>query len=232
MKYFKSFILSLLIAFSLGGVAHAETPLSKNEERIQQHSQEVESKNATLQMTAQEIQDLEKKKQELAQTLDNEKKTIEELKKKIEEKKAREAERARQVAIATQEQAQRASYVAPQVEPVRAYKPPQKRYASNSAGNTYYAGQCTWHVKNLKPELPNMLGNADRWFYNAKAQGWPVGYEARAGAAGQTKRGMHVVYVLEVYGNGTMLISEMNYNWTPYAQRTIVVNQANYLYIY
>ena len=53
----------------------------------------------------------------------------------------------------------------------------------------------------------------------------------RAGAAAQTKAGMHVAYVLEVYGNGTMLISEMNFAG-PYSQRNAVVNQSDYLYVY
>lgn len=224
-KSIKLFALTLLISLSLGGVAKAEAPLSENELRIQMHSQEMQQKTIVLESTAKELEDLEKKKQELAQTLEAEKKLIEELKAKIAEKK-------RIAAIRAEEKARLAAYVAPVETLAPRYTPPTKRYAGNSAGNTYYAGQCTWHVKNMKPELPNMLGNADRWFYSAQAQGWPTGYEARAGAAAQTKTGMHVAYVLEVYDNGTMLITEMNYNYVPYNQRTAVVSQSNYLYIY
>lgn len=229
-KYLKSVLLSLVIAGTLSGTANAQSPapLSENELRIQTHSQEMQKKAENLNLTAQELEELEKKKQELAQKLEEEKKLIEELKAKIAEKKRidairaeEEKERARQRELAT---------IAPAVTQA-SYTPPTKRYAANSAGNTYYAGQCTWHVKNMKPELPNMLGNADMWFANAQAQGWPVGYEARAGAAAQTKGRMHVAYVLEVYGNGTMLISEMNYAG-PYSQRTIVVNQDDYVYVY
>lgn len=223
--------LSVLFASVIlfGGTASAESmspvPLREGDKIVQQHSVEMEQKATTLQTTAQEIQALEKKKQELAQTLESEKKLIEELKAKIAEKKRIEA-------IRVEEQARLAAYVAPTLTQSPYYTPPTNRYAGNSSGNTYTAGQCTWHVKNLKPELPNGLGNADQWFYNAQSQGWPVGYEARAGAAAQTRGSMHVSYVLEVYGDGTMLISEMNYNWTPYAQRTAVVSQSNYLYIY
>ena len=172
-----------------------------------------------LEATSKELVELEEKKQELSKALESEKKLIEDLKEKIAEKKRIEAIRA-------EEKARLGAFVQP---PAPSYKP--IRYAGNSAGNSYTAGQCTWHVKNLKPELPNFLGNADRWFYSAQAQGWPVGYEARAGAAAQTKTGMHVAYVLEVYKNGTMLISEMNFAGA-YSQRNAVVNQSDYLYIY
>lgn len=229
-KYLKSVLLSLVIAGTLSGTANAQSPapLSENQLKIETHSQEMQKKAENLNLTAQELEELEQKKQELAKKLEEEKKLIEELKAKIAEKKRidairaeEEKERARQQELAT---------IAPAVTQA-SYTPPTKRYAGNSAGNSYYAGQCTWHVKNMKPELPNMLGNADMWFANARAQGWPTGYTAQAGAAAQTKGQMHVAYVLEVYGNGTMLISEMNFAG-PYSQRTIVVNQNDYLYIY
>lgn len=220
--------LSVLFASVIlfGGTAHAESlapvPLSEGTKIVQQQESEMEEKAKTLTLTDQEIAQLQQKKTELAQTLENEKKLIEELKVKIAEKK-------RVAAIRAEEQARLASYQT--VRENQSYIPPTKRYAGNSSGNTYVAGQCTWHVKNMKPELPNLLGNANMWFYNARAQGWPTGYVARAGAAAQTKSGMHVAYVLEVYGNGTMLISEMNISG-PYSQRNAVVPQSNYLYIY
>ncbi len=222
-KYLKSIVLSFVMVVMFSGSASAQSPapLSENEQRIQEHSQMMQKKAFVLETTSKELEELEQKKTELAKTLEAEKKLIEELKAKIAEKKRIEAIRA-------EEEARLAAFVQPSAP---SYSPPTKRYAGNSAGNSYMAGQCTWHVKNLKPELPNMLGNADTWFYNARAQGWPTGYEARAGAAAQTKVGMHVTYVLEVYGNETMLISEMNYAG-PYSQRTKVVNQNDYLYLY
>lgn len=98
-------------------------------------------------------------------------------------------------------------------------------------GNGYTPGQCTWHVKNLKADLPNNLGNANQWYGRAKAQGLPVGTAPKAGAAAMRKSGNHVVYVLAVNG-GQITISEMNYNWTPYAKRTRVANASDFLYIY
>lgn len=100
-----------------------------------------------------------------------------------------------------------------------------------SSGNTYTAGYCTWYVKNRRPDLPNNLGNANTWFHRARAQGMAVGYTPRAGAAAQTKAGMHVVYVESVNGNGTVNISEMNYRGL-YQISSRTVPASDLLYIY
>jgi surface antigen len=78
----------------------------------------------------------------------------------------------------------------------------------SSSGNTYYQGYCTWYAKERRPDLPNMLGNGGQWTANAAAQGFKTGTTARAGAIAETPG--HVMYVEKVYGDGTMLISEMN----------------------
>ena len=78
----------------------------------------------------------------------------------------------------------------------------------SSSGNTYYQGYCTWYAKDRRPDLPNMLGNGGQWTANAAAQGYSTGSKARAGAIAETPG--HVMYVEKVYGDGTMLISEMN----------------------
>ncbi len=82
------------------------------------------------------------------------------------------------------------------------------QYRASSSGNTYYPGYCTWYAKEKRPDLPNMLGNGGQWTANAAAQGFKTGSTARAGAIAETPG--HVMYVEKVYGNGTMLISEMN----------------------
>jgi LysM repeat protein len=79
----------------------------------------------------------------------------------------------------------------------------------SSTGNTYTPGYCTWYAKNKRPDLPNNLGNADTWVARAAAQGIPTGSAPRVGAIGQ--QGMHVVYVERVNGDGTVTISEMNF---------------------
>lgn len=85
--------------------------------------------------------------------------------------------------------------------------------ASYDGSNTYDYGYCTWYVKNRRgASLPNMLGNANMWYYNAKRIGMATGNAPVAGAVGTTTRGAlgHVVYVESVNGDGTINISEMN----------------------
>lgn len=79
---------------------------------------------------------------------------------------------------------------------------------AGSAGNLYDWGNCTWYVKNKRPDLPNNLGDAGNWTYNARIDGLATGSTPRAGAAGVTYG--HVVYVESVNGDGTINISEMN----------------------
>ena len=97
------------------------------------------------------------------------------------------------------------------------------------AGNTYEPGQCVWHVKNLKPEIPNGWGSAYQWLYNARASGWATGTTPKVGAVGV--KGNHVVYVVQVKGN-QVLISEMNYDWVAFHQREIWKPASSYTYIY
>lgn len=99
----------------------------------------------------------------------------------------------------------------------------------SAGGNTYSAGYCTWYAKSRRPDLPNNLGNADTWVARAAAQGIPTGAAPRAGAIGQ--RGMHVVYVESVNGDGTVSISEMNREgWNVVSSRTVPANYFQYIY--
>lgn len=99
----------------------------------------------------------------------------------------------------------------------------------SSAGNTYTAGYCTWYVKNMRPDLPNNLGNADTWVARAAAQGLPTGSEPRVGAVGQ--QGMHVVFVETVNDDGTVSISEMNYRGLyVISNRTVPAGTFRYIY--
>lgn len=100
---------------------------------------------------------------------------------------------------------------------------------SGTSGNTYTYGYCTWYVKNRRPDLPNNLGNADTWAYRAAAQGIPTGYTPQAGAVGQ--KGMHVVYVESVNSDGSMTISEMNFEgWNVQSSRTISPSGWRFIY--
>lgn len=97
------------------------------------------------------------------------------------------------------------------------------------SGNGYDRCQCTYYAKSKRPDLPNNLGNADTWVIRARAQGIPTGSAPRAGAIGQ--RGMHVVYVERVNGDGTIYLSELNYDYNcGFRYRTAPAS--SFLYIY
>lgn len=98
-----------------------------------------------------------------------------------------------------------------------------------SSGNTYSPGYCTWYAKNMRPDLPNNLGNANTWVARAAAQGLSTGSAPRVGAIGQ--QGMHVVYVQSVNIDGTVTISEMNYGGL-YKIGTRTVPASIFQYIY
>ena len=103
----------------------------------------------------------------------------------------------------------------------------------SSGGNTYYRGYCTWHVKNLRPDLPNSLGNANTWFARAQAMGPPTGTHPRVGAAATTTSGAlgHVAYVQAVHGDGTVTVSEMNYSgWNISGSRRVAASSFVYIY--
>lgn len=81
----------------------------------------------------------------------------------------------------------------------------------SSAGNTYGYGWCTWYAKNMRPDLPNSLGNGGQWVASARAQGIPTGSTPRVGAIAE--QAGHVAYVEAV--NGDMVtVSEMGWNYT------------------
>lgn len=95
--------------------------------------------------------------------------------------------------------------------------------------NAYTAGNCTWYVKSRRPDLPNNLGNANTWTIRARNQGLPTGATPRAGAVGQ--KGMHVVYVTSVNGDGTFNLIEMNYRALyGITERTVSASGWNFIY--
>lgn len=89
-------------------------------------------------------------------------------------------------------------------------------------GNSYSPGFCTFHVKNMRPDLPNFLGDAHAWLGSAQAQGLSTGSQPAVGAVAVTTAGSfgHVAYVIGVSG-GSITISEMNYQgWNVVSTRT------------
>lgn len=83
-------------------------------------------------------------------------------------------------------------------------------------GNSYYAGQCTWYVKNTLSWVGNYWGNANQWVASAAAAGRLVDSNPTVGSvavfmpgvAGASSYG-HVAVVTGVNG-GMVTISEMN----------------------
>lgn len=106
---------------------------------------------------------------------------------------------------------------------------PRIRSGASSSGNTYTPGFCTWHVKNLAVWVPNGWGDASNWLYRARSDGYSTGSTPRVGAVGWTPG--HVVYVVAVKGD-TVTISEMNYDYIQYHQRTVDFPASKYTYIY
>ena len=102
--------------------------------------------------------------------------------------------------------------------------------AGSTAGNTYTWGQCTWYVKNRRADLPNNLGNGGAWVGSAASQGYTTGAAPRAGAVAEIPG--HVMYVESVNKNGTVNVSEMNYNGGVGVvnHRTIAASSARYIY--
>ena len=80
-------------------------------------------------------------------------------------------------------------------------------------GGPYGAGQCTQWAWYKRQDLPSQLGNANAWARNAAAYGYRVDRTPSAGAIFQTGSGWygHVGYVEAVNGDGSIIISEMNY---------------------
>lgn len=107
--------------------------------------------------------------------------------------------------------------------------------------NLYTAGQCTWYVfdKRSKAGKPisTYWSDAKYWASNAAADGYKVDNTPEVGAIMQTTSGPygHVAYVERVNGDGSILISEMNYTNGPYNTntRTIPASQvSSYAFIH
>lgn len=104
-------------------------------------------------------------------------------------------------------------------------------------GGPYAAGQCTQWAWSKRQDLPSMLGNASAWAANAAAAGFVVNRTPSAGAVFQTSSGWygHVGYVESVNADGSIVVTEMNYNYSPYLviRSTIPVSAVgNFNYIH
>ncbi len=98
-------------------------------------------------------------------------------------------------------------------------------------GSGYWPGQCTWYVASRRA-VPGNWGNANTWYYNAQASGYAVGSAPRAGAIGWERGINHVVYVESVNANGSVNISEMNFNYQAGILHYRTMPAGAFLYIY
>jgi peptidoglycan endopeptidase LytE len=113
---------------------------------------------------------------------------------------------------------------------------------SVSGNNTYAYGYCTWHAANRRAAIgkpiPNRMGNAISWAGRARAAGYAVDgnpqagdvlYHKNVGGAG------HVAYVESMNNDGSILVSDMNYNggWGRVSYRTVTPSEfGQYLFIH
>ncbi len=82
-------------------------------------------------------------------------------------------------------------------------------------GGPYGAGQCTQWAWYNRQDLPSNLGNANTWGVRAAAIGYAVDHNPSAGAVFQSSSGWygHVGYVESVNPDGSIVATEMNYNY-------------------
>lgn len=201
------------------------------EPMLEEQNLKVFEKLTEVEKEAKEKEEIENKKKALDGEVKSLKEQLEELKQKVADKKATEA---RAVAAEKARLAELARQAATQPTATTSTATQATVTRGSSSGNTYGYGYCTWFVKNMRGgSLPNGLGNANTWFYRARAQGMAVGTTPRVGAVGTTERGAlgHVVYVTAVHGDGTITISEMNYRaWNVASSRTANASEFRYIY--
>jgi len=108
---------------------------------------------------------------------------------------------------------------------------------ASSGSNLYTSGQCTYYVYDkVGGKIGSTWGNANNWANAATKDGYTVNNTPKKGAVMQTSQGAfgHVAYVESVSSNGSVKVSEMNYNGGPgvVSTRTISASQAkSYNYI-
>lgn len=121
------------------------------------------------------------------------------------------------------------------------YQNIEHTHVSKAASYNYYTkGQCTWwayqRCAQLGKPVSNRWGNAKNWYYNAKRSGYRTGHTPKRYAVMQSTAGYygHVAVVERVYSNGSIKVSEYNYN-RPSAYGTRYLSKwsaRNYNYIY
>ncbi len=114
--------------------------------------------------------------------------------------------------------------------------------ATESVGNRYSYGYCTWYAYNRRAELGRPIGSfwgdAVTWKSYAQSAGFNVNRTPAPGAVMHDPYSAppygHVAIVEQVYEDGSIRLSEMNYaGWNIISSRTISAGQASgYNYIH
>lgn len=107
---------------------------------------------------------------------------------------------------------------------------------SGGGSNLYTSGQCTYYAFSKRPDLGNTWGNANNWANAAAQAGYTVNNSPAAGSILQSTAGGygHVAYVDKVNADGSIQVSEMNYQGEGIvSSRTISASAAgSYNYIH
>lgn len=116
---------------------------------------------------------------------------------------------------------------------------------SKSAGNTYYAGNCTWYAYERRLQLGRPMdtsagswGDAVAWVNKARSLGYAVNNSPAPGAIFQNYGGWggygHVGIVEAVNEDGSIVVTEMNYVGYNIISRSTIKAEfvANYNYIH
>ena len=138
---------------------------------------------------------------------------------------------------------ERPGYVAP-----RSYASTSSNVTATSlrttvvAGNGYSYGYCTYYAYNRRAEIGRPIGgnwgNAVSWSAMARASGFRVDHTPEAGAVIQNGGGWggygHVGIVERVNGDGSLVVSDMNYaGWNVISTRTVPASSVgSYIYIH
>ena len=188
------------------------TPLKKNDEKMKEFDKVFEVKIKTIHEQEKIVEQVKEEAQKVVETKQRLEQKIEQAKDEVEQLKAQVAEKKRLDAL--------------RIVTI-------KGYASDAGGNSYAAGNCTWYVKQKRPDIGNFWGNANMWLSSAQAAGFKTGTMGKTGAIGVTQEGWagHVVYVESWNENGTVTISEMNIGGL-YVTGRRTVPESSFMYIY
>jgi hypothetical protein len=107
---------------------------------------------------------------------------------------------------------------------------------------SYTAGECTAFIADIDPWIPPDLGDAKNWLVNAAQRGLQTGNTPIAGAVAVLQPGAfglnispsgHVASVDSVNSDGTVTVTDMNWNFQPFKVTTHNIPQssiAGYIY--